>query len=490
MSKKLVLTTISICAAIFLLVNINGCDTQNSSKGNHESGHHKGQVQEKEFRGYPDFGAMMSNEDFAKQFPGQKMFSLSQDYPKTKPNPNSMAPFFNIPWEDRATFMDWIMAVREHCFEGMIDVDFIPQKNKVRDWYHMPFLHYGDLASEGFHGLAKEASISPYQLGPNQSKGGQTYAIGFYNDFAGNILHKMWIEQDNPDGTATNAPDGGGFPEGTVIFKLLFTDLDETQVDYLKNPFSWDAWVTEYWDNKTAIAAHPERKNWANPNPRVVKKMSLIQMDLMVRDKRADKYGTGWVFGTFCYNGNLNNGKPMKERVKNLVPVGIQFGNDPDYKTNWFTSYPPLETKINDSLQQTFINPSPDLPPQHLGYGGRLDGPVDLNTASCMSCHATAEFPQVAALVPPQAFIGENKAYKGDSILWKLTDTNAPAFQKYFDNLRCGTAYTPDKAASTDFSLQVSLALGYYYDWKDGTFGGIYSKNYNENVKPVRRGGT
>ncbi|MHA4809127.1 hypothetical protein ACX0G9_13520 [Flavitalea flava] len=419
---------------------------------------------------FPDFGAMIPVNQFLKQYPGRKAFMLSQDYPKDLPGEDKIPSFFKIPFDNKSRWKEWLMAARDYCFEGMIQADFVAQDNKQRDWYHMPWLHYGPLASEGFSGLAKEAPISPYQLSPQQKNPGQVYALGFYNDFAGHILYKMWNPSTDPDPMATQAPKGG-FPQGTVIFKLLYTELDSTDVPYLKNPYAKLAYIT------------PTFGDSAN---RIVKTVNLIQMDIMVKDKAADKYGTGWIFGNFCYNGNLNNGKTMKERVKNLVPVGIQFGDDPNYTTNWINPYPVIKTMINDTLKETFINTSGDLPLQHLGWGGRLDGPVDLNTCSCMSCHATGEFPQYAPLVPEEAFIGDTLP---NGSMKYLTQTNDPAWKRYFRNLKCGTAYDPALATSTDFSLQVSLALGYYWEWKNNLIGGFYSNQFKGEEHPAIRGG-
>jgi hypothetical protein len=423
-----------------------------------------------ERRDFPDFGAMIPVDQFLANYPGHKIFKLSQDYPKELPGDDKIPAFFKIPFDDKSKWMDWLLAARDYCFEGMIDANFIAQDNKKRDWYHMPWLHYGPLASEGFSGLAKEAPISPFQLAPEQKHPGQVYALGFYNDFAGHILYKMWNETTDPDPFVTQGPKGG-FPEGTVIFKFLYTELDSTDVHYLKNPYTRLAYITPTFRDSTN---------------RVVKTVNLIQMDIMVRDKRAEKYGTGWIFGNLCYNGNLNKGKTMKDRVMNLVPVGIQFGNDPGYKTNWINPYPVVKTMINDTLKETFINPSADLPPQHLGWGGRLDGPVDLNTASCMSCHQTGEFPQFAALVPNEAFIGDTLP---NGSMKYLTQTHAPAWIKYYQNFKCGTAYDPKTALSTDFSLQVSLALTYYWQWKSVTMGGHYSQLYAGLEHLALRGG-
>ena len=71
MSKNLIFTAVSILAAVFLLVNINGCNPIDNDSNIHT--HHEEQEDEREFRGYPDFGAMMSNEAFAKLYPNQKI---------------------------------------------------------------------------------------------------------------------------------------------------------------------------------------------------------------------------------------------------------------------------------------------------------------------------------------------------------------------------------------------------------------------------------
>ena len=124
-------------------------------------------------------------------------------------------------------------------------------------------------------------------------------------------------------------------------------------------------------------------------------------MDISVRDPRADRspqnpQGTGWVFGTFVYNGKVNN----PNKFMNLVPVGLMWGNDPDNKVNKTNPFPPMKTMVNKDLKETVIFESKMLPPQHLGWNGRLNGPADLNTVSCLSCHNTAQYPQATSLVP------------------------------------------------------------------------------------------
>jgi hypothetical protein len=38
---------------------------------------------------------------------------------------------------------------------------------------------------------------------------------------------------------------------------------------------------------------------------------------------------------------------------------------------------------------------------QHLGWLGRLNGPVDNPQSACLSCHGTAQSPVVSPMVPP-----------------------------------------------------------------------------------------
>ena len=73
------------------------------------------------------------------------------------------------------------------------------------------------------------------------------------------------------------------------------------QVPSLVTPILWQGFICD---------------NFASDN-RSVRPLALIQMDVMVRDDRAP---TGWLFGTFQYNGMLKR----KDRWDNLVPVGVQ----------------------------------------------------------------------------------------------------------------------------------------------------------------------
>lgn len=278
-------------------------------------------------------------------------------------------------------------------------------------------------------------------------------------------MGRMWRDPDNPDPRATDSRFGGGFPTGTVFAKLLFTDAPQgtDSVAYLVNPLQWKAYITQnFWTSST----------------REVTNVNLLQMDIAVRDARADAPGlTGWVFGTFVYNGQLNHAN----KFMNLVPAGLMWGNDPENRTNATNPFPSTKTEVNPLLTQTVIFNDAQLPPQHLGWNGRLNGPADLNTTSCLSCHIAAHYPAVTSLVPDGAVPdgGPNPPAQGGTDEW----------MKWFQNLRCATSMDP-RAYSTDFSFQVAIALQNFFNVKSTLEQGVWTTDYALPTKPIARGST
>jgi hypothetical protein len=419
--------------------------------------------------GYPDFGFMISAKEYRDKYPHEPIFRLKADFPTSLPR---KLPDFLEKIDFMKQPLEYINAVRDYSFEGNIP-DWDPYHNKVREWYHIPWLHPTAAnggyppngGTEGFHGLIKEAGIKPLQLGPGQK--GQpgdysVYAITLINDFAGYTMGKMWADPDHPDPRATDRRFGGGFPVGTVFAKLLFTDAPKgtDKIAYLVNPLQWTAFITPDFE-KTAT--------------RSVGKVNLLQMDIAVRDARADVPGlTGWVFGTFVYNGTLNN----PNKFMNMVPAGLMWGNDPEDKTNTTTPFPPTKTMVNPNLRQGVIFNTKDLPPQHLGWNGRLNGPADLNTTSCMSCHIAAQYPQISPLVPDGA--------TPDGGLKPPATGGSPEWMKSFANIRCATSMD-ERAYSTDFSFQVAIALQNFFDVKGPLLQGAWATDYSVPRRPIVR---
>ncbi|WP_017912684.1 hypothetical protein [Xanthomonas sp. SHU 166] len=385
------------------------------------------------------------------------LFQLSQDYPQQAPSGPLPAFFQKLPKPLSNNFEAWrgyADAVKAYCLEGNVESDWYVQNNKVRRWYHAPWQHYGPLGREGVHGLTKEAQIQVKQLAPTQLTTGQTFAVGIYNDVGAYTFGQVWKDPQNPDPSFTTKPNT--FRDGTVVCKALFADVDLSQVPFLQNPVLWNAWVTNSFKSAD----------------RAFKQVALIQMDFAVRDSRVP--GTGWIFGTFQYNGAVS-GKPGWQ---NLVPVGVMFGNDPQNTGDDYTNKQPTQTRINPRILQSAINARPELPPTHLGWNGRLNGPVDNPISSCMSCHMTAESPQLSPMNP--TFQAPDKVPPVGSKEW----------MRWFQNIPAGQPF--DAAAkSTDYSLQLAGGIANFYDWKctqDGVFvsGGNLCEQSKTSLKLMR----
>ncbi|SEO32100.1 hypothetical protein [Pseudomonas sp. NFACC39-1] len=397
---------------------------------------------------FPDFGFAPPKSEYS-----GPAFQLSQNYPTTAPGAASMPAFFKILPTTRSndfeTWRAYMEGVKQYCLEGNAETNWNVQKNTVRQWYHMPWQHYGPSGREGIHGLTREAPIQPKQLAHTQLESGQTYAVGIYNDIGAFTIGQVWKDPQNPDPSFTSKPKS--FPNGTVVCKALYADIDVNSVPSLVNPLLLDAY--------TAVTF--------TSTDRVVKKVALIQMDIAVRDTRVSE--TGWLFGTFQYNG-IDKSKGDWE---NLVPVGIMWGNDPEVTSSEFTNPTPTETKINPALKQTAINANAkELPPTHLGWNGRLNGPVDNPQASCLSCHMTAEYQQLAIM---------NPTFQADP-----PAPGTEEWMQWFQNIPAGQPFTPG-TQSTDYSLQLSAALANFYDWKCN-HSGVYAdgKNACEKIVPLK----
>ena len=112
------------------------------------------------------------------------------------------------------------------------------------------------------------------------------------------------------------------------------------------------------------------------------------------------------------------------------MPVGLMWGNDP-------TVTPSQVASGAAQLQEGWINPAARPLIQHLGWAGRLDGPVDNARSSCLSCHSTAQIP-ATSMVPPAA--------------------TTEAALNWFRNIKAAKPFTAG-AQSLDYSLQLSVGV-------------------------------
>jgi hypothetical protein len=353
------------------------------------------------------------------------VFRLSQQFPATDPSKATPAPTY--PWQqiDFHTQPEaYIGAVYNYVLEGNREVDWVVQNNAVRPWYHAPWMHYGDKGREYVRGMTRERTTpAPAQpgkgeLGPQQTTCFQNWAVGFVNAPAGYVFGQVWNDAYAPD------PFKALFPEGTVAAKLLFTSATADQAPYMTGALEWDANID------VLVAGDNRCRSTGN---RQVQKLQLLQMDLAIRDHRADP--AGWVFATYAYDGSRPGATPFDR----MAPVGVMWGNDPTLDQAAFTAGQRVkETWINTALQT----------PQHLGYLGRLNGPVDNPISACLSCHMTAEVPARSSLTPGK-----------DTMRWFA---NQPAGNS-FDQRATSTG--------TDFNLQISNGIQNFQVWKQSQGG-------------------
>jgi hypothetical protein len=401
---------------------------------------------------------------FDAKFPpagGTTVFQLSQDYPILY-DVNE-----KFPWADIDFRKDWrkyLEGVKEYCMEGNVEVKFKGQDNSVRKWYHAPWMHDDSEDVEGakrqgrecYYGLTRERRSRAKELHPLQATDKiQNWAVSLYSPRGGYTLGRIW---NTPDGFPD--PTNATFPDNTVCFKLLFTAAEEAEVPYLAGSYTVKA-------NINPDGTPP------SPFKRVDRDMRLLQVDVAIKEPRVGAT-SGWIFGTFVYDGSQSGKSPFQR----LVPVGLSWGDEVYEKSD-------IDKEgafVNERLKESILNR--DLIPKnasdnnwgkkayvtHHGLGGRLNGPVDNKFSSCMSCHGRAGT-YYAALPPseksgfPMPILAGKDAEIGSATAQK------EAFAEFFrpirpnSHLEQGAAFGQGEQffVSVDFSLQVSQGIRNFY---------------------------
>lgn len=152
------------------------------------------------------------------------------------------------------------------------------------------------------------------------------------------------------------------------------------------------------------------------------------------------------------------------------MPVGLQWGNDPDL-TGDPSGLPP-----GSALKETWINPdAPAFTRDSLGWGGRLAGPMDVATrhnvvtvsgeryrgddairaSSCQSCHGASEHPFTANLYP-----SPNRSFPRDGNLFLLYDPGSAQWARWFQNRPGRDAITGGAGLrGLDYDMALMFAL-------------------------------
>ena len=409
-----------------------------------------------------------------------QVFRLSQAFPQVLPE-HDERPWlaFNPFIGDEATVAEqsekYLSAVLGYILAGNIgatpsESDFTLCNNPVRPWFHVPWMDANPGKGREYrHGLTRELSPTPQKLAPTQKYSESAWAVGFYNARGAFVIGQIFTGEA-PD--AVKVPTAAlTFPEGTVVGKALFTSASVADVPYLAGAPTWTANVmpAPCGGRFTGTAQDP-RTNQAVPCSRRLTELRLAQFDVAVVDERAP---LKWVFGTFLYNGEVDATRGWG----GLEPVGLMWGNDPGLER---MGGDPGE---NDPVKRGLTSPdkvhqsmmfTPRFPAwlkKDLGCAGRLDGPIDNPSSSCMSCHATASVPLVveanaadpcdganidARRVVKAPIFGNNQC--SDSGIDSIWFRNVPASTSIDDASIC----KGQKWVSLDYSLQIGEALTNY----------------------------
>jgi hypothetical protein len=313
------------------------------------------------------------------------LFTLSHNYP------DSASPIVNAPWQQAlkgqpissANALAYVDALKKYVSPSI--TSFLFNRNNWNadsaGWYQEPWTGairesiMGSYVGSGF-GAGTFTSL-PIDM--------TTYVLTFYDKRAAYTLNRLWGKTAEQPNLQNNAAQ---FVEGSVIVKFAFSTANYPQWSVMQNALTFPIYDTgtAYFD--------PIYK---------VRPVSFFQFDIIVKDsKTAPK--TGWVFSTLVYNKDAA-GKTAWDK---MVPLGAQWGNDPNVNSTKNPGQPLAENVINPA--------APQYSTQTLGWGGRLSGPNDgavipiasvdgkiitnLQASSCMSCHLSAQDKFASFLLP------------------------------------------------------------------------------------------
>jgi hypothetical protein len=343
-------------------------------------------------------------------------FALSQDYPALAPSGD--APWLEMDFTRPDQVDQYLNALRDYAFAGMVGAEFRPHENKVRRWFHMPLMNFATARREPSHGLTEERPVTGPELGLKPGLTVRTFGIGFYNAVGAVTIGRVWKTG------AMNLIEAH-FAEGTMTFKLLFSTA---KPDDFSDPGLAPLTGAPQWNILTDKGVTPVR---------------LLQLDVAVVDSRAP---TGWIFGTLVYDKSATDASPWLR----LRPVGLSWGNDPGFT--------PADRDAGKKLKETVVSErAPDYAVKHLGWAGRTNGPIDSQTSSCMSCHGTAQFP-VAADMSPGWRDPKSACHKDDQkkLYWFRNLRGDQAFGAV-DRQPCLPTTISTRLVPLDYSLQLQV---------------------------------
>jgi hypothetical protein len=348
-------------------------------------------------------------------------------------------PRFDSPTSPRADQYAWqaisfrkeperyLRTVLDYALSGQDLVDWRLQSNVLRRWYHVPWLGPGANGREFIHGLTRARDFAPGELGPGQTRCRQNWALAFYNEPGGVILGRIW-------GRGERDPDLSALPFGlgTVAVKLVFTEASAEDDPRLAGAPELLANIHVDRAPKDAACASAVDAR-GRPASRSPQTLRLVQVDLAMREDRAS-YKTGWVFGSFVFDGRLKGRDPWAK----LVPIGLMWGNDPQLSDD--------EAAQGAKPRQSIVFTGA------YGRGGRMNGIADERSSACSSCHMAAQWPTVAPMIAPAAW-DQGRCW------FRNLDARYPFGFAPGERGGCSDPAALTKTRALDFSLQLGVAL-------------------------------
>jgi hypothetical protein len=368
-------------------------------------------------------------------------FVPSINFPKHYGQKEEKRPWSTINYKSHPE--QYLNTVLQYVLEGNLEVDWQIHRNQVRTWYHAPWMH---TAREPIHGLTRERGSRWHELSPHQIRRTNNWAVGFYNEAGGYTLGQVWKDVTHPNSTKVD------FPVGTVSAKLLFTDATDSEAPFLAGKNL--VWEADIHNNGKPVA------------------LRLLQLDVLIKEEPSKTF-SGWVFGTFVYNAQLEGAHYWQK----LQPVGLEWGSSPNFGyAEFLAGGVPPEGWINPQAAKLFAQRPPD---GRLGYLGRMNGPVDSPLSSCTSCHSRAldsrgddlpDFhPKEAALCLKKVSIENNETFEripGCSISKEVEEA---VIRPYYRNLKSDEAFVSGYN-SLDYSLQLAQGIVNWHDWFKSRF--------------------
>jgi hypothetical protein len=300
----------------------------------------------------------------------------------------------------QAQYLDSLL---QYVLQGNADQGFIiPPGPFGASWFNVPMMTTdSSTRREPYHGLTRERTLFPTDWSwITSSSGLRSYAIGYYNALGSYTVGQVFKDV-NP---ALADPSKASFVNGTLVFKILFSEYAPTKINTASYP----------------LTRAPEWTIQDVTNPATANdiKVRLIQMDIAVKDPRSP---IGWVFATYDYDDS----NPDTNAWKRLTAVGMMWGDDPAVSTS------------GQTLNETWLNPAlPAAFKAHIGVNGRLIGPVDNPKSSCISCHSTAQVDVGVTVASNPA----SSAFTGASTIIP-TACSVAQRANWFRDLPSGTAF-------------------------------------------------